>query len=188
MSFHDLGEAHKAREDHRYLRDALGFQRDYLGYFIKEDNNLKWTMKNGQTKQLKNMTNSHIQNTINLLKDKMGKNQYISDRIRTLDSIDILSNELERRISENDNSADQRYQAERTKKNSKKQIKIQDYKEYIESLNLGSNVQMICGCGMEYTARKADLTRGWGRSCSKKCAHKVKNGWQNKGELKEENT
>lgn len=33
-------------------------------------------------------------------------------------------------------------------------------------------VLMICHCGEEYTARSADLKRGWGYSCSKSCAAK----------------
>ena len=31
---------------------------------------------------------------------------------------------------------------------------------------------MICFCGAEYTARKADLKRGWARACCKSCASK----------------
>jgi hypothetical protein len=34
------------------------------------------------------------------------------------------------------------------------------------------NVQMLCHCGEEYTAREADLKRGWGYSCGKSCAAK----------------
>lgn len=33
-----------------------------------------------------------------------------------------------------------------------------------------ATVQMICHCGEEYSAREADLKRGWGYSCSKSCA------------------
>lgn len=31
-------------------------------------------------------------------------------------------------------------------------------------------VAMICMCGNHYSAKQADLNRGWGLSCSKKCA------------------
>lgn len=34
----------------------------------------------------------------------------------------------------------------------------------------GEKVTMICHCGEEYEARKADIKRGWGLSCSKRCA------------------
>lgn len=34
----------------------------------------------------------------------------------------------------------------------------------------GSTVKMICHCKAEYTAREADLKRGWGLSCSKRCS------------------
>ena len=29
---------------------------------------------------------------------------------------------------------------------------------------------MTCHCGKKYTARKSDVLRGWGKSCSKHCA------------------
>lgn len=34
----------------------------------------------------------------------------------------------------------------------------------------GKKTTMICHCGQEYKAREADLKRGWGKSCSKRCA------------------
>jgi hypothetical protein len=34
---------------------------------------------------------------------------------------------------------------------------------------------MNCRCGKTYKARKADLKRGWGLSCSKSCAKKRSN-------------
>lgn len=34
----------------------------------------------------------------------------------------------------------------------------------------GVKVNMQCHCGKHYQARKADLLRGWGLSCSKHCA------------------
>ena len=36
-------------------------------------------------------------------------------------------------------------------------------------------VKMKCKCGKEYEARTADLKRGWGQYCSKKCAAKYRN-------------
>lgn len=34
----------------------------------------------------------------------------------------------------------------------------------------GTTVTMICHCKQEYQAREADLKRGWGKTCSKRCA------------------
>lgn len=34
----------------------------------------------------------------------------------------------------------------------------------------GTTVRMICHCKTEYDARQADLARGWGLSCSKRCS------------------
>jgi hypothetical protein len=33
-----------------------------------------------------------------------------------------------------------------------------------------SSIQQTCKCGTVYFAREADLKRGWGKSCSKRCA------------------
>lgn len=33
-----------------------------------------------------------------------------------------------------------------------------------------SSIEMKCWCGNHYTARDADIKRGWGLSCSKSCA------------------
>ena len=34
----------------------------------------------------------------------------------------------------------------------------------------GAKVKMVCNCGHYYEARQADVSRGWGLSCSKSCA------------------
>lgn len=34
----------------------------------------------------------------------------------------------------------------------------------------GAKVNMRCHCGQHYKARKADILRNWGLSCSKRCA------------------
>lgn len=44
------------------------------------------------------------------------------------------------------------------------------YKELAESAGLSSVIQCVCHCGKHFIARQADLARGWGKSCSKKCA------------------
>jgi len=35
---------------------------------------------------------------------------------------------------------------------------------------MATMVDVICECGKKFQARKADRDRGWGRSCSKRCA------------------
>lgn len=35
-----------------------------------------------------------------------------------------------------------------------------------------SKIKMRCKCGVEYSAKQSDVDRGWGRSCSKRCAAK----------------
>lgn len=34
----------------------------------------------------------------------------------------------------------------------------------------GKTIQLKCCCGNVYRSRVADLNRGWGKSCSKRCA------------------
>lgn len=34
----------------------------------------------------------------------------------------------------------------------------------------GLTVTLVCFCGATYTPRVADIERGWGKSCSKRCA------------------
>lgn len=43
-------------------------------------------------------------------------------------------------------------------------------KSIVESVIRGLTVTMICHCNQEYQAREADIKRGWGLSCSKRCA------------------
>lgn len=33
-----------------------------------------------------------------------------------------------------------------------------------------SRIEVKCHCGKSFTARKSDVKRGWGKSCSKSCA------------------
>ena len=33
-----------------------------------------------------------------------------------------------------------------------------------------STVEKVCSCGKKFTAKLADLKRGWAKSCSKSCA------------------
>jgi len=45
----------------------------------------------------------------------------------------------------------------------------------------GSKVEVKCDCGKTFTARRADVARGWGKYCSKSCKSTYKNnskGWR----------
>ena len=33
-----------------------------------------------------------------------------------------------------------------------------------------THTRLVCFCGEEYVARDADIKRGWGKTCSKRCA------------------
>ena len=149
-------------------------------FLILKDAEYHWMMKTGQLKKIKNMTTSHIKNVINTLSVLKEKDlEYIDCDY----DISILRFELERRILQNDNSADLNHQRNQERKATKRKNKVQELIQTFNLDNLGSNVNMICGCGDNYVARKADLKRGWGLSCSKKCAFKVKKGIQSRGNI-----
>jgi len=42
----------------------------------------------------------------------------------------------------------------------------------------GSKVEVKCSCGNIFTARRADVARGWGKYCSKSCKSTYKNNNQ----------
>lgn len=39
-----------------------------------------------------------------------------------------------------------------------------------KALPRGAQVELVCSCGQKYTARVADIKRGLGKACSKRCA------------------
>lgn len=49
-------------------------------------------------------------------------------------------------------------------------------KELEAMKTLSPMVQCQCHCGKQYLARQADIDRGWGKSCSKRCAAKSREG------------
>lgn len=53
---------------------------------------------------------------------------------------------------------------------SRREVKQPANEQAAKSKPRGEKVKMICHCGEEYEARKADIKRGWGLSCSKRCA------------------
>lgn len=108
-----------------------------------------WIQRDGTHVPVDKMTSTHIKNSIPYAK-RMAKNANFSYTTQQWDEvIDMLENELNSRS-----------------------ITRHITKEYSgdKAKSRGEKVKMRCHCGNSYSARSADLKRGWGFSCSKRCA------------------
>ena len=72
LSVHDSEEALKVLE-----KELLKRKERKLGKSTKIKNEYFWTMKNGEKIDITEMTNSHLKNTINLLKWHIKNDAYI---------------------------------------------------------------------------------------------------------------
>lgn len=143
MSWHDLGEAMGAFSIRAKLKHKVVTQD---GFFEVRDNVYIWVMRDGTQKHLKNMTESHINNTINYLNkkfidfeleydDELNEGYYAYQR-----TIEIFGSELLRRKEEGDLSAELKHKRSLEKKAQKKQDFISELPD-----KLPSNVLMVCG-------------------------------------------
>jgi len=95
------------------------------------------------------MTVPHLRNALRFCRNISGTSTFSCDDDKWDEWIDILENEL----------------ASRTSPQQRKEKSTQP-KQSVR----GSKTLMKCFCGTEYQARNADLKRGWGKTCSKRCA------------------
>lgn len=124
---------------------AGGYESEYCPY---EDGlvNGRWYQKTGGFIHVSKMSKRHLQNTIALCERTKVAANFSCDADLWQDWIDLLSDELENRP----------VTASKPKQSS--------------TIIRGHKEGMKCHCGTEYKARTADLKRGWGLSCSKRCA------------------
>ena len=149
-----------------------GYELDYDEYDFESSNGYKvWTSKDGGRHVVDKMSNPHIENTIRLCKKLMVTSTFSCDSDKWSDWIDVLEEVLEYRrikgiyISRKD--AGEKIKACKRKKRKASKSTM----NYLKTLSDGCNkVEMQCQCGEKYTAKVADLKRGWAQSCSKRCA------------------
>lgn len=133
-----------------------GYEVDYDPYYEELNNHEpSWTMKNGVSIPISNMTKQHLRGAIRVAENASRTASFSCDSEKFDEWVDVLTNELDGR-NVND------------KKPSIQKSTIENVKSKFEPR--GVKQQMKCHCGNVYSARKADIKRGWAKSCSKSCA------------------
>ena len=127
-----------------------GYDVEYDAY---EDalNTGKWIQQNGSSICPSKMTVSHIRNTKRICENLVMTSSSDCESEKWQEWVDIFSDELSSR------GELQVHVAKYTSPSAVKKTR-------------GSKVELICHCGNKYLPRLADLKRGWGKSCSKRCA------------------
>lgn len=109
----------------------------------------EWTLRSGGSISITKMTPRHLRNAIQVCKNLAACATFTDQEDKWNAWVEMMEDELSRRP-----------------KPAPKTVKATAPKEKPR----GKTVQMICFCGTEYPARQADLNRGWGLTCSKRCA------------------
>lgn len=108
----------------------------------------KWIERNGRSISVEKMSDRHVRNS-KYMCEQLSKSATFSCESDKWDTwVGIFSDELDRR--------------------SRATKEVKEVKK--KSTPRGSSKKMRCHCGCTYTARVADIKRGWGLSCSKRCA------------------
>jgi hypothetical protein len=123
-----------------------------------------WEMANGSSISVSDMTIRHLKNTIRHCRNKARTASFSCDADTYHDWINVLEDELYNKTCDNLRSLNDN-ESKITKK-----IKKSKTLTKINGIIKPTQQKMKCFCGNEYVAKKADLKRGWGKSCSKSCA------------------
>lgn len=109
----------------------------------------EWTQRNGVGISIKDMTLSHLKGARQVALNAARRATFTSDIEMWEEWVEMFDNEIERRPVE------------------QPPLKAVTAPK---APPRGKMVEMICHCKQEYKAREADLKRGQGLSCSKRCA------------------
>lgn len=123
-----------------------GYEFDYDPYEEGMESG-EWTTKGGSTIKVTDMTISHLRGARRVAQNAAAHACFTNETEKWNDWVQIFDDELERR-------------PEPPPKAPKLPAKPPR----------GKMVDMICHCKHEYKARQADLKRGQGLSCGKRCA------------------
>ena len=111
-----------------------------------------WTQQGGGSIKIKDMTTSHIRNSIKICENASRSANFSCDTDKWDNWVDIFESELQSR-------GESKF----------KPVAHYDSPEMIKPTR-GSKLELICHCGNKYSPRLSDLKRGWAMSCSKRCA------------------
>ena len=105
-----------------------------------------WTQRDGTSIHISKMAAGHLRSTIRMLNGTMARSTCTDEEEQWRDWQEVLQSELDSRESVPART--------RVSKESPRR----------------STATMKCHCEAVYQAREADIKRGWGLSCSKRCA------------------
>lgn len=128
--------------------DAGGYEVDYDEYEDCQDG--YWIQRDGSRIAISEMTVSHLINTKRICARLAVTANFTSDSEKWFDWVEVFDKEIAVR--------------EMRQKSDPKSVKAE------KSNPRGVIIEMICHCGFEYKVRSADIKRGWGLSCGKRCA------------------
>ncbi|QAU04473.1 hypothetical protein Va1_072 [Vibrio phage Va1] len=132
-----------------------GYEVEYDPYaFYESDGFESWTQRDGSSIRVGEMTSSHIRNTIRICENAKRMETFTGEQEKWDEWIETFETELS-------NRGELRFDV--------KTPAYYDSPDVVQPTR-GSKIEMICHCGQEYSPRKADLKRGYAKSCSKKCA------------------
>jgi hypothetical protein len=124
-----------------------GYDVEYDAYEEGLDSGL-WTQRDGRSIPLSQMTVQHMKAAQRLCRNMALAATFTCEEDKWNAWVDAFENEIDTRSE--------------PPKVAVKAVKAAPVR--------GTTVRMICHCNAEYDARQADLKRGWGLSCSKRCS------------------
>lgn len=129
-----------------------GYEVEYEPHFDNENIGLGvWHQKDGSTIKVSDMKVSHIRNTKRMCEKMRDSSSFSCDADSWQCWVDIFDEEL------NSRSEMPFHIAKYTSPEKAKPTR-------------GAKIELICHCGKTYSPRVADLKRGYGMSCCKRCA------------------
>lgn len=128
-----------------------GYEVDYDEYDGDAMASGIWTKRDGSRIKLSAMTTSHLRGARRICKNMAISANFSDEEEKWEEWVDMFESEILGRGQEIS------------------PIAVYVSPEAIKPTR-GLKLTMICHCGTEYQARKADIERGWGLSCSKRCS------------------